>query len=292
MNEQLRMAIPVLWPAMAVAACIMLVAWWPRSSKRGDPIKPTVKGWASALALGLAFATAFCRIINGLPTWPPPEKWQWLLPIAILAGGCGVMAGMIERPASVRWFVAIVCTGLTAWAFHPIASIQQPMLWRIGVGAATLLAWVCLEGSARRHRGFLTPLLLSVLFAGVSIVILQGKNANISLLAASVSAALGAIALVALLLTPLSLAGGATYILSALLMSMTAIAWIYGIGAPLALGLLAATPLILRGGELVTQRASGWKSMAIRIACCVVPVAGAVIIATIEAAKHSSESGY
>ena len=292
MNEQLRMAIPVLWPAMAVAACIMLAAWWPRWNQRsGVPREQPVKGWASALALGLAFAAAFCRIINGLPTWPPPEKWQWLLPIAVLAGGCGVVAGLIERPAGVRWAVAILSAGLTAWAFHPIASIGQPLLWRIGVAAAMLLTWACLEGSARRHRGFLTPLLLSMLFAGVSIVILQGKNANISLLAASTSAALGATCMIALLLTPLSLAGGATYILSALLPSMTAIAWMYAIGAPPALAILAVTPLILRGGELISKRASGWKSMAIRFACTVVPVAGAVIIAAIDAARQSSEFG-
>lgn len=290
MSEQLRMAIPVLWPAMAVAGAIMLMAWWPRRSKPGEtaPV-PGVMGWASALALGLAFLAAFMRIVNGTPVIPPPEKWQWLLPIAGAGTACGLVAGIVERFAPARWFIALCSAALVGYAFHPIGSIEQPWLWRIGVAIDAFIIWMCLEGSARRHRGFATPLLLSLIFAGVSIVILQGRNANISLLAASTSAALGVIALLALLLPPLSLAGGATYVLSGLLAGFVAVAWMYGIGAPIALCILAATPLVLRGGEALFRRAAGWKLFMLRLLCTAILVAAAVTIAMIDAAKAADQ---
>ena len=80
MIEQLRIAIPVLWPAMTIAGAMMLVAWWPHCDKSGTPLAQRERGWAGALALGLAFVAAFLRLVvrEQVPFLPLRERWQWL----------------------------------------------------------------------------------------------------------------------------------------------------------------------------------------------------------------------
>lgn len=293
MPEQLRIAIPVLWPAMAMVAGLMLVAWWPRWDASGAPVAPTRRGWAGALAFGLGFTAAFCVIVNGMPKFPPPEKWQWLLVMVGAATGFGVAAGIADRALPARWFLGFASAACVGWLFHPIASIENPWLVRGVVALATFIAWMGIESSARVHRGFVTPLLLSIMFTGVSLVILHGGNANISLLAAAMSAALGVVTVIGLLLPPLCLGGGASHVLAATLVALCATAWMYGLGTPVTLGLLAGAPLTMRVGELAASRTNGWKLFIVRFACVVIPVGLAVTLAMIAAAKSSgSDYGY
>lgn len=286
MNEQLRMAFPVLWPAMAIAGAVLLVAWWPRANRTSASTRPGGKGWAGALAFGLAFTAAFAIIVGGMPRFPPPERWQWLLPMIGAATGFGVLAGFAERLATARWIIGVLSAAVVGYLFHPLASITQPMAFRMAVAAAVLIIWIGMEGTARRHRGFTTPLLLSITFTGMSIVILQGHNANISLLAASVSAALGVACVLALLLPPLTLAGGATHVLAALLATIAATAWMYGIGEKISLSLLAATPLIVRSAEWVFSKTSGWRLVLVRVPAAAIPVAAAIVYAVLAAARE------
>ncbi len=293
MPEQLRMAFPVLWPAMSVIGVLMLVAWWPRWDAAGAPVAPTRRGWAGALAFGLGFAAAFVVIVNGMPLYPPPEKWQWILVMVGAATAFGVAAGIADRALPVRWFLGFASAVCVGWLFHPIASIENPLLVRGVIALAAFITWACLESSGRVHRGFVTPLLLSVMFTGASLVILHGGNANISLLAAAMSAGLGVVTVIGLLLPPLCLGGGASHVLAATLVALCATGWMYGLGTPVTLGLVAAAPLTMRVGELLASRASGWKLFFVRFACVAIPAGIGVALAMIAAAKSSGEDyGY
>src|SRR5688572_22154891 len=141
MSEQLRMAIPVLWPSMATAGAIMLVAWWPRHRPGAMPtvqsgaVPHTLphRGWASALAAGLAFATSFCIIVGGLPAFPLREKWHWLLPIAAVAATFAVIGSIARHMVLARralWLL-IACALLVALAtiFGALPRVQTIDQW-------------------------------------------------------------------------------------------------------------------------------------------------------------------
>lgn len=292
MPEQLRIALPVLWPAMAIVGAVMLIAWWPRWNAEGAPVAPSRRGWTGALAFGLGFATSFAIVVGGMPVFPPPEKWQWLLAMIGAATGFGVAAGMADRALPARWFLGLLAAASVGWLFHPIGSVENPMLVRAAVGCATLIAWLCVETSSRLHRGFVTPLLLSVAFTGLSLVILHGGNANISLLAAAMSASLGVTAVIGLLLPPLCLGGGASHVLAAVLVALCATAWMYSLGTPLTLGLIAGSTVSLRLGELLARKSAGWKLFLVRFACVAIPVGVAVALSMIKAARESSDAPF
>jgi hypothetical protein len=281
MVEQLRIAIPVLWPAMAVAGAMMLVAWWPRCDMSGAPLVQRERGWAGALAFGLAFVAAFLRLVvrEQAPFLPLRERWQWLLPMGVAATLLGVAAGYSPRSATARWMIALATALAAGLIFRPLESVGSGLILRLGVAVGVLVAWICLEASARRHRGFLTPLLLSMMFTGASLVILHAGNANISLLAAAVAASLGIVAVVAVIMPPLCLAAGATHVLATLLMALLATAWMYRIGDPIALALIAAAPVTLRAGEMLFGRTDGWKPHALRFVAAAVPIALAIALA-------------
>jgi len=299
MLQQFNIAFPVLWPAMLIAATIMLLGWWPRRRSAQAiaagkaPVTAVRGGWAGAQAIGLAFAASMLVILKGLPAQPPAERWHWLLWIDVAATAVGVAAGMLARFAPLRPAFALLTAASTALLFHPLLSVEAALLARAEVGLVTLALWMAMDSSARRHRGPAAALLTSMIFAALSIVILQGHNATMSLLAASVSAALGAVTLVALVLPMISLADGASHVLAALLAGLVASAWMYGTGDRVSLGLISATPLIVLAAHWFTR---GLRSAAarfgVRALATLVPLGLAVALAVAAASRAADEYGY
>jgi hypothetical protein len=216
--------------------------------------------------MGLAFASAFVIVIGGMPPLPLVERWHWLACMCIVATISGGFAGASARsPAAIVSF-GLLTAAVAALLFQPLPSVAHPHLMRGGVGVLILITWWCLDRSARTHRGFATPLLLAMMFACISIVTLQGHDVNFALLAASVTAALGVVAVLALFLPPMSLANGGTHVLAALFSGLIAITWMYERGHIGALALIAITPVMLRIVEIATARlASAWLRTAARI---------------------------
>jgi hypothetical protein len=298
MSDELRTAMIALWPAAVVAATFMLAAWWPRWRRKsatgavstGGEAGAARRGWVGALAFGLAFIASFLVIAVRKSTQLFSEQWHWLACIDVAAMLVGMLASARVWPAGARVMLGLIAAALAGGLLHPPASIEHPQAFRAACAAASFIIWLAMESTARRHRGFSTPLLLALMFAGLSMVILHGHSAVFSLLAASLAAALTGAAVVGMLV-PLSLANGATHVLAAMLAATIATAWMYQTGERAALIVLLAAPLLLGAADALTSDSlAWWKRFALRLTCVLVPVAIAVAIAMRAAA--SADAGY
>jgi len=296
MNDQAIMALKVLAPAALFAGLVMLIAWWPRAGRRSSAAARTRLGWVAALALGGGFIAGLLVVLGGWPGWPPRERWMWLLPIASAAIAAGIVMGFVGRGALVRAIIAVFLSAAIAWMIQPLPAVEAPWRVRAIAGAGVLLWWIALEPLAQHRAGALLPAALCITFAGLSMIILEARFANLSLATSAAAAALGAITFVALLQRRLSFAHGGTLVAAALLVSISVVGWMYRArGASvtaLHFILIGAAPLMLWLGELpiVRRRAAGQATL-IRLALVAGPVAAAIAVAP-AIAKSEGEADY
>jgi len=303
MLDQARMAWGALWPAFVMAGTVMLIAWWPWGSKRHDT--GTFRRWrlsAGAPACGGAFIISFL-IISGWGAVHLRERFQWLLPMAAVATALGLTASALpwrnsqdSKDIVTRHFLDssnLVGAALAIAAtimLHPPPLVAHPMIWKFALGGLVFTSWVNLEWLAQRRSGASLPLALWLIFGGLSMVFLHSALANFSLMAASLSAVMGAILIVALLNTQLNLSHGAMYVLAMLLAALLVIGLLYKPRPSVCYGLIAIAPAMLWLGEIsAVNRLKSWHAVIVRMVLVAIPVAIAVAVTMqIEAAEEIS----
>lgn len=269
----------------------MLIAWWPSRSNA-----TTFRRWAcsvSALACGAAFLISF-RVISGPTAIELREGWQWLGPMAAAATVLGMLAGALASSkcrssnghVTIGFFEISTLFGaalaiITAVLLHPPGSIAHPMYWKLMLGGLVFASWLNLEWLAQRRPGPSLPLTLWLIFGGLSMVILYSPSANFSLMAASLSAAMGASFIIALLNPRLNLSHGAMHVLATLLAGLLVVGLIYNQVAPIvSFGLIALAPAMLWIGEApAVTRLRPWQAVMTRVALAAIPVFIAVLLA-------------
>lgn len=288
--EELRIAIPVLWPSVAIALFFMVIAWWSHrgSAKRAEPVANA--HWASAAAIGLAFIASFLVILNGWPGLQPKQSWQWLLHIGAASTSAGIAAAFFPTLIA-RSAIALLLALVVAWLFHSPRMIENQIPWKFGVGAATLIAWFMLEPLAQRRAGLSIPLAMMILFGGASFLIRESRAANLSLAAASCSAAWGAVAIVSLLNAKLRVSRGAMYVVAALWPALFALGEFERRGGvrQISFIVLVLAPLMLWIAELpVFRKLKHWQMIALRAALVAFPIAISIGLAMNAAAENDN----
>lgn len=149
------------------------------------------------------------------------------------------------------------------------------------LGGLVFASWLNLEWLAQRRPGPSLPLTLWLIFGGLSMVILYSPSANFSLMAASLSAAMGASFIIALLNPRLNLSHGAMHVLATLLAGLLVVGLIYNQVAPIvSFGLIALAPAMLWIGEApAVTRLRPWQAVMTRVALAAIPVFIAVLLA-------------
>ena len=285
--EELNIAIPVLWPSIAIALLFMLVAWWParNPAKKSHPVANAY--WAGAAAIGIAFVVSFLVILNGWPGFQPKQSWQWLLHIGAVGAVAGVFAAFFPQLIA-RFAIALVLAWAVGWVFHAPRIIEPQLAWKVGVGAAAFVFLITVEPLASRGSGVSIPLSMMLLFGGASLLIKESRAANLSLAAASCSAAWGAVALASLFNSHLSVARGPIYVVAALWPALLALGEFErrgGVGR-ISFIVLAIAPLTLWVAELpVFKKLKAWQMIAARATLVATPIAmsiGLAMFASVE----------
>lgn len=274
----LMQAVMALLPPALIAGVVMLLAW--RPWKRGAPL---LRGeWGSALAIGSGFICGFL-IQTGWAALHLKQRWHWLLPMIAAATALATIAALWRPRGWMKWLPPAATAICAAAMLHPIAAAGSPMLWKLSLAVVILLYCAVLVPLAQRRAGASLPLAFSLVFAGLSAILLQGRMATFSLIAAAVATTLAAITIIAWLNPRVSLANGAVIVLAPILAAMIATGWFYReAGSVLALSfvLLAVAPLFLWLGEIAALcRLKPWIGAAIRAAIVLVPVALAAALA-------------
>ncbi|MCI0363428.1 MAG: hypothetical protein L0Y44_07255 [Phycisphaerales bacterium] len=285
MSQEAQLAIRVLWPAVAVAAAVMLAAWWPWS-RRGSLYGGH---WGGAVACGLGFSVGFLVLTKGWPGVPPQERWQWLLLIGLGATVIGLMDAMLRPTATGRLAFGVALAVVTATFLHPPPAFAA-IAWKAALGVLVLATFLALEPVADRRPGSLIGLVLCIVFAGASMVIVQSRSAVLGLAAAAASATYGVCFAFGVINPRLRLSHGAIHVASALLPAMAISGWFYNFGdvGMTSFILLVTAPPMLWLGELgPVRRMKPWQAASLSLLAVLIIVALAVALAV--AAGASAE---
>lgn len=273
--------------SFVVADVALLAAW--RPWRRYAPVAGGY--WGGAIALGASYAVGHVWLHSRWPPFPPAERKDWLVYLALAATGLGLLDSLLMRPAWSRWGKRAILAGAAvwlllrtkfanpedAWAQHPLEGAACLAC----LAAAMLALWGNLEALAERLPGATMPLVLLQVAVGTAGILGLYHSLSLAQLAGAVAAALGASVLVAWWNPALSLARGAVPVVTTLLSGL----WIVGyVGLdeppPACFALLAAAPAAAWIGEwrVVWERAP-WLATLVRAAAVAVPVSAAVALA-------------
>lgn len=281
MSQEAQLAFHALWPAVAVSGAAMVAAW--RPWRRGGSERARQHGhWGAALACGLGFIASFLVLTRGWRGWPPPERWQWLLPMAVGATAIGLLAGVWRPRGGLRYLPAVALAVVAAVLLHPPLIYQPVLAWKAGLAGMVLLTFVCLEPLADRRVGASLPLSLAIVFAGGSQVIVQSRFAALGFAAAAASATWATCLAIALFNRRVSFAHGGIHVAAVLLPALMMIGWFYNIGEVglVSSVLVCGAPMLLWLGELGFVRSlKSWQGVLVRAMVVAVPIAIAVGLA-------------
>jgi len=246
-------------PAALAAGVVLFLSRW---FKKPD--------WSGPVALGVAWVVAFLLIV-GWPGVIPRERWQWMLPLGVLAAvGAIVIENLANRKH--RLWTAVFVAAVMGLMLHPPPVIDYPMAWRFLFGAAMLLGWFLVNRWPNSASNQVLSTGWLVLFSGVSMLGFLAYYPTVSLLAGSIANTMLVMGLIAPRFGVKVDFARIQWPCVAIFLMMLLHAWMYcqGTAPPLSFGLLALAPL-----TLILPLRFAW----LRLTLCVAMVAVAVIMA-------------
>ena len=290
MSQEAQQALKVIGPAMVIAAATLSIAWQPWQRQ------PRIEHgyWGGAVALGLGFIAAF-YFVAGTRGFQLQDRWHWLWMIANAAMALGVIASAVRANSLMRMLAGTVLAIATAVLFQPPLSAANTTVWKAGLGAAVFVLWLLGESLALRKAGALMPMTLVIVFAGLSIVLLQTRQAGYSLLAASLSSMCGAAMMIAALNPRFTFANGGMHVISAMLPALCFLGWLYNSTDVPAwpFAILLVSPLAHWIAELpALARMKSWQRASVCVVVTTIFVSIAVAWAVVVIETGAGELGY
>ncbi|MCH2148272.1 MAG: hypothetical protein MK095_02435 [Phycisphaerales bacterium] len=254
-----------------LACAILIQGWW--SGPRPWHAKPPA--WPFPLALGLAFILAFV-LQEGWPTWPPTQRWHWLVPGVAACTLLGATARLFPLRGRLRFTPEIVIAFITFSLRFPDASEITP-LDRLLLGVGVLLAAAAGRAAVLRRPAIQLPVLGWLLLATLSVLILQANFAKLAIITGAISAACAGLAVLTLLRRPSSLGIGAHLMIGFLVPVLATYGMAYDASDRIPTGawilVVLALPLTVVARALVPTRralATVLVSMGVVATCCLI----------------------
>jgi hypothetical protein len=281
----------VILPA-GIAGFLLLIALRPWAKER----RPTRDArWTPPLAVGLAYFGAHLAVAAP-PGFVPADDLDWLLHMALLAACLGAVESFIYEKTALRWAMRIGAVLLTFWL---TLGFMVEIYWSAGVAVAWMTALTLatcaviatLDQTAEIHPGASVPLVMVVLGSGACIVLVLTGNARVGQLMGGLTAAAGAILLLALRRSKLRVSRGGCTVFGLLFGGLLAFGYASSADIPalaifwthtqtVATLLVAAAPLMLWASRQIrVERLSAPKAALARALLVALPLAGAVAIA-------------
>lgn len=252
-----------------LACAILIQGWW--SGPRSWHAKPPA--WPFPLALGLAFILVFV-LQEGWPTWPPGERWHWLVPGVMACTLLGATARLFPMRGRLRFTPELALALITFSLRFPEASEITPFD-RILLAAGVLLATTAGRTAVLRRPAVQLPLLAWMMLGTLSVLILHASFAKLAIMTGAISAVCAALAVLTLLRRPSSLGIGAHLVIGFLVAVLATYGMAYDVGGHVPTGawvlVVLALPIAAISRVLMpTQRTltTVLLSMAAVAACC------------------------
>jgi len=268
-----------------VCAAILTLAW--RPWRRGE--RAIDARWANAIAIGVAYAIGYARLVGDLAV-PPANPDTWILYLMPVVMAVGIVFCLIGRAPILRLgCVIVICAVLSFLLVRPL--IGQPMsrqaaiLWTAGGAILMSLWWLIFNTLATRGPRMLAPMAGLVVAAGAAAVLGDGGLALRGGFPLTVLAlVLAATCAVAFFTPRFKLAGGGTLAVTFVIVGTILYAYHYIYPEPgprmvSALDILLTAPLLALVILLPGLRNRGdWLKTTIAIVLVILAVAAAVLV--------------
>ncbi len=210
----------VVLPA-AVALIVLLATQ--RGDERAHRGRRTV---GVVLAIPLGFVAGYFGVVPVWPSFPPAERWQWMLYLTIAA----TMAALIQGLLTVRWLqrmlVVVLIAATSGWLLARTAS-ETPWAWIGAVTVSVLAVWLALDFMACRASPLAVSLALWVSATGAAVILVLAGNARLAQLAGALAAVAGALAVVAWFRPGLPFSSGGLVVAAMLIASLMYLGYYY-----------------------------------------------------------------
>ncbi len=242
-SQVLRAVVQVVGPAAAAALFVFALAQQPWRREA-----PWTASWRGALG-AIAIAGAFLVAVAALGFWRGfwPQNAHERVPLVALGVVSAEVGALLSRRPAVGFAARAAAVGLMLWAIaNPyLGGVPLPRrtgIWIPGLGAAVLGWWLLVHRLAARERGACLPILLWLTASAVSMLLLFGAHTlALPLLAASIAAGAGALAVCAFWRTRVG-AQGAAGVGVALLSCLLLVGYLGSGLAPWMIAMVAPTP--------------------------------------------------
>ena len=171
----------VLLPGL-IATVVAVVACrpWRKRDQRDTP------AWCAPLVMGIGFLICY-RAVEGWPTWPPHERWQWTVWLALVVAVIGLLPSLRKDGLLLSLATAGLAAVATALLVRPPG--LDGVMARTGLGIAVLALAASVEPLARRRPGPMLPLAVVIMAAFSAALLFESGSVKLSLLTASIAAA-------------------------------------------------------------------------------------------------------
>ena len=299
MTVLLSLILPVLAGGGLIALCWLL-----------PPLRKW--GWLSQAAFGLALAVAVFASFsaeNGLPTFPPDSRAEWLSIAAIFAGLFALLAPLTGAAGRESKWPAIEITAivvgllfgglpmLATWMgsdHEGVMFSDTEIADQVALGMAVALGILLLDKIAANQTGITMPLVLWVVFGGLAPLADAAGWITLTFLAAAASA-VSFIAAIAGRFSGGPSIGRGGIVAAVVLLAVFPVAGFrqtYGDFPWWCWGLVAAAPAVLVFLELpLLEKLPPWLGTTVRVVAVAIPVLIGVLVATTGAEEDESGMG-
>jgi hypothetical protein len=268
--------------------------------------------WLSGAAFGLALAIAVFASFtaeNGLPTFPPGSRAQWLSIAAIFAGFFALVAPLTGSAGHESKWPAVEITAvvvgllfgglplLAYWMGDEDAGVMfsdSTIADQVALGMAVALGIVLLDKVAANQTGMTMPLVLWVVFGGLAPLADSAGWITLTFLSAAASA-VSFIAAIAGRFSGGPSIGRGGLVAAVILLAVFPVAGFrqtYGDFPWWCWGLVAAAPVVLVPLELpIFAKLPPWAGTTLRTVAVAVPVLIGVLVATTGGEEDESGMG-
>lgn len=200
---------------LLLAVVVLAIGWklWEKPRHAKPPY------WPPPTAFGLGVLLAFV-IQEGLPSIPVSQKWHSMLPALFAVTVIGATHRVFPRRRSLR-FIPEMATAFIA-AFAMGFPGQDSMEAKLVIGIGTLLATMAGRTYILRRPAWVLPVIAWMIYATLSVMILQGYFAKLTIIAGAASMIAAALAVCVLIRKPATLSAGTSCVLGFLAVAMAA----------------------------------------------------------------------
>ena len=281
-------------PAILASIILGAASFRRISTPRLDALHPGPGAWAGGVAVAVGCIVGYVAIL-GYPRFPPIDIKQWFAYFAAAACVVGCLeqrlwpvsrrTGMRANTIPLRWLPRVVLIGaVVGLSLRPLVgyswSTPVAAAWLVGSAIAFATLWWAMDGLADAKSEAGATMACTVVAVGSSVVLMLSGSASLGLLAGTLAAVLGMIALLAALGRIGEVLSSAVPVIATVLATLWLQGYFYSeVPKTAAILLLSALPLSWMIPRIRQAGRTESSALLLRVGSVALPIVVAILLA-------------